>query len=195
MEIIVASQNSHKIDEMSAKFGSSNGIFFLPMNKLPDYPKDIIENGTTFEENAIIKAQAILPFTDKAIIADDSGLVVDALNGEPGIYSARYKGCKDDTEKNRIILDAMTDVPDEKRTAHFICVLAYLDTDWNLHTFTGICAGLIHTTLDGSNGFGYDPIFYLPEYRTTMADILPEEKNRISHRALALDKFHNFLNH
>ncbi|MBN2434682.1 MAG: RdgB/HAM1 family non-canonical purine NTP pyrophosphatase [Spirochaetes bacterium] len=193
IEIITASTNSHKINEMNNIAGSSAICKFTAMSRLDNYPENIIEDGNTFKENALIKAKALTEYTDKPIIADDSGLVIDALNGEPGIFSARYHGLESDNEKNRLILELLKDVADKERTARFVCLLAFIDSKRNTHFFEGACEGMISKKIIGGNGFGYDPIFYVSEYKTTMANVAPETKNRISHRALALQNFLEFM--
>ena len=145
------------------------------------------ENGTTFEENAVIKAKEIMEKTGALVLADDSGLEVDALNGEPGIYSARYMG--EDTSyhiKNANLIQRLEGVPDEKRTARFVCAIAAAFPDGRRKTVRAAMEGRIGYEEKGENGFGYDPIFYLPEYGCTSAELSMEEKNRISHRGKAL---------
>lgn len=150
---------------------------------------DIIEDGTTFMENAVIKARAVAAKTDHIVIADDSGLEIDYLNKEPGIYSARYLG--EDTSydiKNAALLERMEGVTDEKRTARFVCAMAAVLPGGELVTTQGVIEGRIAYRIEGENGFGYDPIFYLPEYGCTSAQISEAEKNAISHRGRALQK-------
>ena len=148
---------------------------------------DIEENGTTFAENAMIKARAVWEKTGGIVLADDSGLEIDYLNKEPGIYSARYMG--HDTPyaiKNQKILDKLRDVPEEKRTARFVCAMALALPDGTTRTAQATMEGRIGYEIKGENGFGYDPIFYLPEFGKSSAEISPEQKNRISHRGKAL---------
>ncbi len=148
---------------------------------------DVVEDGKTFEENAIIKAKAIAEYTDAIVLADDSGLEIDYLNGEPGIYSARYMG--EDTSyriKNQNLIDRLAGVPDEKRTARFVCAIAAAFPDGSCVTTKGVMEGRIGYEESGSNGFGYDPIFILPQYGCTTADLDPETKNEESHRGKAL---------
>lgn len=148
---------------------------------------DIVEDGTTFEENAIIKAKAIHELTGEAVMADDSGLEVDYLNKEPGVYSARYMG--EDTSyriKNKSLVDRLEGVPDEKRTARFVCVIALVTKDGQVVTTRGNYEGIIGYEEKGENGFGYDPIFYVPEYGCYSAELSREKKNEISHRGKAL---------
>lgn len=148
---------------------------------------DIVEDGTTFEENAIIKAKAIHELTGEAVLADDSGLEVDYLNKEPGVYSARYMG--EDTSyhiKNMSLVERLEGVPDEKRTARFVCVIALVTEDGQIVTTRGNYEGIIGYEEKGENGFGYDPIFYVPEYGCYSAELSREKKNEISHRGKAL---------
>ena len=149
---------------------------------------DIVEDGTTFEENAIIKAKAVAAYTDAIVLADDSGLEIEYLNNEPGIYSARYMGA--DTPysvKNQNFIDRLKGVPDEKRTARFVCVIAAAMPDGGIFTTKGVIEGRIAEEEKGENGFGFDPIFYVPEYGCTTAQLSEEQKNAISHRGKALE--------
>ena len=148
---------------------------------------DIVEDGKTFEENARIKAKAICEMTGEIVLADDSGLEIDYLNKEPGIYSARYMG--EDTSyhiKNANLVQRLEGVPDEQRTARFVCAIAAAFPDGTVKTVRGTMEGRIGYDEKGENGFGYDPIFYLPEYGCTSAELSMEEKNKISHRGKAL---------
>ena len=148
---------------------------------------DIIEDGQTFEENALIKARTIQKLTGCTVLADDSGLEVDALNKEPGIYSARYMG--EDTSydiKNANIIERLGDAEGEKRSARFVCVIAAVFADGTEATCRGTIEGRIAHEPAGENGFGYDPIFYVPEYNRTTAQLGADEKNAISHRGKAL---------
>ena len=155
---------------------------------------DIVEDGKTFEENALIKARAVCEASGEMALADDSGLVIDALNGEPGIYSARYMG--EDTSydiKNQNLIDRLEGVPDEERTARFVCAMAAVFPDGSEKTFVKTMEGRIGYKIAGENGFGYDPIFMLPQYGKTSAEISPEEKNAISHRGQALRALAEYL--
>ena len=140
---------------------------------------DIVEDGSTFEENAVIKARTICEITGEITLADDSGLEIDYLNKEPGIYSARYMG-------EASLIQRLEGVPDEKRTARFVCAVAAAFPDGTIKTVRGTMEGRIGYEEKGANGFGYDPIFYLPEYGCTSAELAMEEKNKISHRGKAL---------
>lgn len=149
---------------------------------------DIVEDGTTFEENAVIKAKAVAAYTDAIVLADDSGLEIEYLNNEPGIYSARYMGA--DTPysvKNQSFIDRLKGVPDEQRTARFVCVIAAAMPDGEVFTTKGVIEGRIAQEEKGENGFGFDPIFYVPEYGCTTAQLSEEQKNAISHRGKALE--------
>ena len=158
---------------------------------------DIVENGSTFEENASIKATAISKLPEAygcVVLADDSGLEVDYMNGEPGIYSARWEGV--DTPysvKNQKIIDHLAGVPDEQRTARFVCAIAAAFPDGSVVTRRGTIEGRIAYEPAGENGFGYDPIFYVPELGKTTAEIAPEDKNKISHRGRALEMIREIL--
>ena len=148
---------------------------------------DAEENGTTFEANALIKARAVAAQTDALVLADDSGLEIDYLNGEPGVYSARYMG--EDTSyeiKNQKILDLLAGVPEEKRTARFVCVIAAVLPDGREFTTKGTIEGIIGYESRGEGGFGYDPIFFVPEFGCSTAELTMEQKNKISHRGKAL---------
>ena len=148
---------------------------------------DIVEDGSTFEENAVIKAKTICKMTGEITLADDSGLEIDYLNKEPGIYSARYMG--EDTSyriKNANLIERLNGVPDEKRTARFVCAVAAAFSACRAASFAARMEGRIGYEEKGENGFGYDPIFYLPEYGCTSAELSMEEKNKISHRGKAL---------
>jgi XTP/dITP diphosphohydrolase len=193
MKIVLATGNKNKIKEIKEKFSSSGSLEISSLEELDTIP-EIDENASTFEGNALIKAEAICRLTGLPAIADDSGLVIDALNGEPGVYSARYGGDNlSDTEKNELVLSKMEGIPEEKRSARFVCVIAIALPDKSSFTVEGICPGLISSEPAGSNGFGYDPIFYIPESGKTMAQLTPEEKNRISHRGKALEKAYEVI--
>lgn len=151
---------------------------------------DIIEDGATFEENAIIKAKTIMEYTGEIVMADDSGLEIDALNKKPGVHSSRFLG--EDTSydiKNQYIIDKLKDVQWEGRTSRFVCAIACVSPNGEVVTKKGIMEGYIGYEMKGDNGFGYDPIFWLPEYNSTSAELMPEQKNKESHRAKALGAF------
>ncbi len=186
-EIVIATKNKGKVREFEELF-SSKGI---SIRSLLDYPdiEDIEENGNSFAENAGIKAETISAKFQTTVIADDSGLVVDALDGRPGIYSARYAGEEKDDWKNlQKVLQELEQVPDECRKAKFHCALAVAFTDKQTVIVEGTCEGIITREPIGDNGFGYDPIMYIPQLNKTMAQLTSEEKNVISHRKAALIK-------
>lgn len=182
-KVILASNNKGKIREIS-EILTPLGFEVVSM-KDAGIDIDIEENGTTFKENAAIKARAIYNMTKTAVIADDSGLAVDYLNGAPGVYSARYGGENaTDEDKNNKLLAELSGVSDEKRTAAFICVICYVDENGNEQFAEGKCEGKIGYEPKGENGFGYDPIFMYGD--KSFAEIPAEEKNKVSHRANAL---------
>ncbi len=184
-EIVFATGNPGKAREVAMMFADMD-VCVKTLNEA-GIEAEIVENGSTFMENACIKAETIARYTDKIVLADDSGLVIDYLNGEPGIYSARYMG--EDTPydiKNRNILDRMEDVPDDQRSARFVCAMAAVMPDGELIKTEGVMEGRIGHEIAGKNGFGYDPIFFLPEFEQSSAQITPEEKNEVSHRGKAL---------
>ncbi|SER91317.1 XTP/dITP diphosphatase [Salipaludibacillus aurantiacus] len=184
-EIFIATQNKGKVAEFDAFFQKKG----LKVKSLLDLEEeiDVVEDGDTFEENAIKKAKTISEIINRPVLADDSGLSVDALNGEPGIYSARYAGAeKDDEANNKKLLKELEDVESKERSARFICVLAVCFPGGEVKTVTGECKGRITQQPQGSHGFGYDPLFYLPQLNKTMAELTREEKNKLSHRADAL---------
>ena len=184
-EIVLASSNKGKVREV-AMMVEDMGIRIIPLSETA-FDEEIEENGSTFEENAVIKAKAVAEKLNVPALADDSGLEIDFLNKEPGIYSARYLG--HDTPysiKNQMILDKLAGVPDEKRTARFVCSMALALPQGDVVTTTATMEGRIAYEIKGENGFGYDPIFYLPEFGMSSAEISPEQKNEISHRGKAL---------
>ena len=185
MKIIAATKNKNKLRE----FGEILKGFDIISQEEAGVDIDVEETGTTFEENSMIKAKAIFEATGICAIADDSGLCVDALGGEPGIYSARYGGeGLDDSGRTSLLLKNMEDVPDEKRSARFVCVITLVGNE-GVITARGECEGKIDYSPKGENGFGYDPVFFIEKYKKTMAEISPEEKNAISHRGKALEIF------
>jgi XTP/dITP diphosphohydrolase len=187
MKIVIATGNQHKKVEVGQILGK--GLFDLSTMKDEGLYLDIVEDGATFEENALIKARIVKAHTLHAVLADDSGLEVDALNQAPGIYSARYagEGATDD-QNNEKLLEALKEVPMEDRTARFVCVIAFIDEDGREFLFRGECPGKITFVLKGSGGFGYDPLFLVEEAGKTYAQLTEDEKNAISHRAKALEK-------
>lgn len=186
-KIVFATGNQGKLREVKKILADLN-VDIVSM-KEEGIQIDVDENGTTFAENAQIKATAIGAHTDAIVLADDSGLVIDALNGEPGIYSARYLG--EDTSyriKNQNLIDRLEGVPDEKRTARFVCAIAAALPDGTVLHTEGTIEGIIGYEERGENGFGYDPIFCVPKLGKTTAELTDDEKNAISHRGSALEK-------
>ena len=191
MKIIFATGNMGKMREIRAIMSDIDAEV-LSMKEADVYA-DVVEDGSTFMENAFIKARAVAALAkekglDAAVVADDSGLVVDALGGEPGIYSARYLG--EDTPykiKNARIIERLDGVEDEKRSARFVCAMAIVFPDGSEDSFEATYEGRIGYEEKGPNGFGYDPIFYLPDRGLYSAELDPDEKNRISHRGKALE--------
>ena len=187
MKVILASKNPHKLTELSAIL-SQHG-FEIALESEYGLDIDVDETGTTFEENSLLKAEAVMKASGLPVLADDSGLMVDALNGAPGVYSARYGHKSSDGERTEFLLENMKDVPDGKRTAKFVCVITCLWPDGRKIVARGECPGVITREVHGENGFGYDPVFYLPELGMTYAELPSEQKNAISHRARALQDF------
>ncbi len=187
MEFVLASQNKHKAVEIENILGE--GFFIITMDETKAKGLDIIEDGETFEENALIKARTVAKITNLPTIADDSGLCVEYLGGAPGVYTARYagEGATDDENIDKL-LDALAGVPEEKRGAYFACAIAVVFPDGEEKTFFGKCDGRILEERRGANGFGYDPIFFAFEYNMSMAEIPMEDKNKISHRSRALSE-------
>ncbi len=185
MKIILASNNKNKIAELK-QILSPLGYEVISQSEA-GVNIEIEETGTTFEENSMLKAKAVYEISKMAVIADDSGLEVDFLDKAPGVYSHRYAG-ENATDKDRCkkILDELNDVSDEKRTARFVCVISYIDSNGKSSVMRGECEGIIGKEMKGDNGFGYDPIFMIGD--RSFAEISSEEKNKISHRANALKK-------
>lgn len=184
-KIIFATGNEGKMKEVRSIL-SDLGLEILSLREA-GIDVDIEENGITFEENAIIKAKAIKDIANCVVLADDSGLEIDFLDKAPGIYSARYMG--EDTSytvKNNKILELLKDVPNEKRTARFVCAIAAALPNGKVFTTRETIEGIIGYEIQGENGFGYDPIFYLPEYKCTTAQLSLDKKNELSHRGKAL---------
>ena len=192
-KIIVATGNEGKMKEIRQILGGENvEIVSLKDENLQDV--EIVEDGKTFEENALIKASTIAKITGTMVLADDSGLEVDYMDKAPGVYSARYMG--EDTPytiKNNHIIDELKDAKGDERSARFVCVIACVFPDGKSITTRGTIEGQIGYEEKGSNGFGYDPIFYLPERGCTTAELSPEEKNKISHRGKALTAMYEKL--
>lgn len=185
MRLVVATTNKGKLKEIIELLKG------LPVEvrSLADYPSipEAEETGSTFAENAILKAVHTAHYTGEMTLADDSGLEVDVLGGRPGISSSRYAGPgATDAQRNEKLLRELADVPDQKRTARFMCVAALVSPSEDTQTFDGVCEGIIIHDPRGEQGFGYDPLFYVSEHGKTMAELSPEVKNRISHRAKAM---------
>ncbi len=185
MKLVLATKNENKVKEV-AQFLAPHDIEVISLSDFPGMP-EVIEDGQTFKENAVLKATKACMFTGLAALADDSGLEVDCLDGLPGIHSARFAGKdKNDAGNNKKLLELMAGVPLEQRTARFKCVMAVATTEGFVYSTEGTCEGVIAKAPRGDGGFGYDPLFYLPEYGKTFAELGLETKNKISHRARAL---------
>ena len=190
MKVVLASKNRHKLEEISKITEKFDMELVLQSDLGVDI--DVEENGTTFEENSFIKAEAVMKATGLPALADDSGIAVDALNGEPGIYSARY-GCDeslDDWGRLCLLLKNTEHVPDGQRQAKFVCVITMVTPDGKTIQARGEIHGELTREAKGENGFGYDPIFYYPPLGKTTAELSPEEKNQVSHRANGLIVFY-----
>ena len=189
MRVALASNNANKLREMKAIL-SPLGWEILNMKELGIFV-DPEENGLTFEENSKIKAVAVMEASGLPAIADDSGVEVDALNGEPGVFSARYGGdaCEDDKARNRFLMKNMENVPDGQRTGRFVSVITMAMPDGSIISARGELEGEILREEVGDGGFGYDPLFYIPAEGCTMAELTAQRKNEISHRAVALKNF------
>ena len=193
MKVVLASKNKHKLVEISKiteKFG-----FDLVLQSELGVDIDVEETGTTFEENSLLKAEAVMKATGLPALADDSGIAVDALNGEPGIYSARYgfDESLDDWGRMMLLLKNTEHVPDDQRQAQFVCVITFVTPEGEVIQARGEIHGMLTREPRGENGFGYDPIFYYPPYGKTTAEASAEEKNKVSHRAVALNIFYDKL--
>lgn len=183
-QVVIATKNKGKARDFEAIFAPLGYKVLTLFDVAPSM--DIEETGTTFEENAILKAEALAKDLGQLVIADDSGLEVDALNGEPGVYSARYAGDHDDEANIDKVLANLAETPDNERTARFVCCLAISGPDFPTTTVKGYCEGQILRERQGTDGFGYDPIFYMPELGKTLAQVTAEEKGKVSHRGNAL---------
>jgi len=187
-QAVIATGNKHKLEEIGVILKD----FQLEVLSMKDVGLDgleIIEDGNTFEENALIKAKTVMEKTGKLALADDSGLEVDILNNQPGIYSARFAGeHATDKENNDKLLKLLKDIPSEKRKARFVCAMAAVFPNGDIVVLRGECSGVIGFEPKGTSGFGYDPLFIIEEYGKTFAELGEERKNKISHRAIALEK-------
>ena len=193
MKVVLASKNKHKLEEISQiteKFGME-----LVLESDLGVDIDVEETGSTFEENSFLKAEAVMKDTGLPALADDSGIAVDALNGEPGIYSARYgfDESLDDWGRLQLLLKNTEQVPDERRQAKFVCVITLVTPQQEIIQARGEVHGMLLRTPAGQGGFGYDPIFYYPPLGKSLAELTPEEKNQVSHRANALQVFYQKL--
>lgn len=192
MELVVATRNAGKLKEIR-RLLESRGIRVRGLEEFPGVP-DVVEDGQTFAENAVKKAEAVAQFTSLPCLADDSGLVVDALQGRPGVHSARFSGVEaDDQSNNRKLLDEMAAVPEMQRQAAFCCVMALYMPGQSPRLFQGRVNGAILERQQGDGGFGYDPLFWLPGYNCTMAELPLDTKNQVSHRGQALRQLVDFL--
>ncbi|MCC7202186.1 MAG: XTP/dITP diphosphatase [Nitrospirae bacterium] len=196
MKIVIATRNPGKIAEIRSIIDNSGLKDKVKIDTLTSYAgiPDIIEDGRTFSENASKKAVTIARFTGHIAVADDSGLEVDALSGAPGVYSARFAGeGATDPDNIKKLLGLLKDTPPDKRGARFVCVIAVATPSGNVRLAEGECAGFISEGERGTTGFGYDPVFVVPEYGKTFAELGSEIKNKISHRAAALSTLSNIL--
>ena len=197
MKIYIATSNKHKVGEFRQMFANSSIACDVFGADDVDGFVSPIEDGKTFAENALIKARALAKcLGDCYVMADDSGIVVDALDGKPGIYSARYAGCDtpdSDLRNNEKLLRELVDVPDEKRSARFVCAIALITPNTDENIFEGKIEGFINHEAVGCGGFGYDPLFYVPEFNKTTAELSSDEKNAVSHRGKAFAKMVEFL--
>jgi len=193
MKVVLASKNKHKLVEIS-KITEKFGMELVLQSEL-GVDIDVEETGTTFEENSFIKAEAVMKATGLPALADDSGIAVDALNGEPGIYSARYgfDESLDDWGRLLLLLKNTEHVPDGQRQAQFVCVITMVTPEGKVIQARGEIHGELLREARGENGFGYDPIFYYPPFGKSTAEMDPEEKNAVSHRGNALRVFYDKL--
>ncbi|MEO0060765.1 MAG: hypothetical protein RL343_383 [Actinomycetota bacterium] len=189
MKLVLATHNAHKVEEVGAILGTA-----VPGLELVGYdgpePK---EDGTSFLENALIKARAAFAHSGMPAIADDSGIAVEILGGAPGIFSARWAGGRDNVQNRQLLLSQLDDVRDEDRAAAFVCTIALVTSDGEV-SFTGIWPGRVARQETGANGFGYDPVFIPEGFEVSAAELEPEVKNALSHRSLALQQLASYLN-
>ena len=193
MKVVLASKNRHKLEEIS-KITQQFDIELVLQSEL-GIDIDVEETGTTFEENSFLKADAVMKASGLPALADDSGIAVDALNGEPGVYSARfaamhnYAGGHDDEANNQLLLELLRDTPDEKRGAAYVCCVACVMPDGSSFTVRGEVRGRLLREYHGTGGFGYDPLFYYEPFGKTFAEVPAEDKHSVSHRGEAMKKF------
>ena len=191
-ELVLATRNRHKVEELVALLGDL-GVTIRTLDEFPDVP-DVVEDGDTCEANAVKKARAIAEFTGLPAVADDTGLEVDALGGRPGVYAARYAGEHATYEDNcRKLLQELTGVPRERRTARFLTVAAIALPSGEIRVVQGMLEGKIADEASGTLGFGYDPLFLIPELGKTLAQLSADEKNTVSHRAKAFTQAKDLL--
>lgn len=189
MKLVLATHNAHKVTELGAILGASvDGLELLGY----DGPEPV-EDGTSYLENALIKARAAFAHTGITSIADDSGIAVEILGGSPGIFSARWAGGRDNVANRRLLLAQLSDVSEANRAAAFVCTIALVGPDGEA-SFTGIWPGRVANEEQGEHGFGYDPVFIPEGFEVTAAELDPEVKNSMSHRALALEQLASYLN-
>ncbi|MEY4424476.1 MAG: hypothetical protein RJB56_103 [Actinomycetota bacterium] len=189
MKLVVATHNAHKVEELNAILGGQvDGLELLGY----DGPEPI-EDGSSFLENAMIKARAAYAHTGLPSMADDSGIAVEILGGAPGIFSARWAGGRDNVQNRRLLLAQLADVPEQNRAASFVCTIALVGPEGEI-SFTGIWPGRVAFEERGEHGFGYDPVFIPEGFEVTAAQLEPEVKNSMSHRSLALEQLASYLN-
>ena len=193
MKLVLATQNQGKVREIGEILKDENRIELLSLRHYPEAP-DVDEDGKTYEDNAIKKAAVLAEYTGHLTIGDDSGLAVDALDGAPGVHSARYAG-EHASDQDRIakLLDALQNIPDDRRSGRFICAVAIAEPLAQVQVVRGVCEGQIIRAPRGESGFGYDPVFVPVGYDQTFAELGDEIKNQISHRAKALEKARKLL--
>jgi len=196
LKIVIATKNAGKISEIQSIINNSDLKNMVETETLLYYPgiPEIVEDGNTFSENAAKKARTVAKFTGHIAVADDSGLEVDALNGAPGVYSARFAG-EGATDADNItkLMELLKGTPPEKRGARFVCAIAIATPAGDVSLAEGECSGFIAEEARGTSGFGYDPVFTVPQYEKTFAELGSDIKNRISHRAAALGKLYHIL--
>jgi XTP/dITP diphosphohydrolase len=189
--LLAGTTNKHKLLEIS-ELMSNIRLKLISLSEYSGYP-EVIEDGLTFKENAYKKARAYYDHFKQPVFADDSGLVVPALNNEPGVFSARYAGANATyADNNKLLINKIQSVPVEQRIARFVCTISYIDHN-NSEFFTGITEGIIITELTGTEGFGYDPLFFIPSLNKTYAQLSMQEKNKLSHRGKAILELKNYL--
>ena len=194
--LILATRNKGKVEELRKVMADFPQLEVIGLNEVDlSHAPNIVEDGDAFYANALKKALAVADYSGKLTLADDSGLEVDALDGKPGVYSARFAGDdSDDAKNNQKLLELLQGVPLEKRTARFRCVLVLADYEGEIAHAEGVCEGIILDEPRGDGGFGYDPLFYIPEKQATMAELSTAEKNSLSHRGKAMQEMKQIFN-